>query len=323
MIRKLLVGMTALACATLAAGAQAQAWPTKPIRFVNPFPAGGGTDTFARPLAAILSGSLGQQVVIDNLGGAGGTVGAAVAAKAAPDGYTFMVGAIHHTIAPSVYKALSYDIERDFVPVALIATVPNVVVVQPKLGLNSFKELLNYAKANPGKLTFATPGSGTSQQLAAELVKLTQKVDMLHVPYKGMGPAMQDFLGGSIDTVFDGMGASAAQIRAGKAKPLGVMASKRSAQFPEVPTLAEQGYPGLEVTTWYMIWALKGTPQAVIDRMAKDVAKAADDPVIKNVWANASAEFPTMGAQELVKFVRSEIERWGRIAREANVRVDN
>jgi tripartite-type tricarboxylate transporter receptor subunit TctC len=323
MNKKLVMGLAALACATFAAGVHAQAWPTKPIRFINPFPAGGGTDTFARPLAAVLGKSLGQQVVIENLGGAGGTVGASVAAKAAPDGYTFMVGAIHHTIAPSVYKSLSYDIERDFIPIAVIATVPNVVVAQPKFGFNTFKDLVEYAKANPGKLSFATPGSGTSQQLAAELVKVTHKVDLLHVPYKGMGPAMQDFLGGTVDTIFDGMGASAAQIRAGKAKALGVMASKRSTQFPDIPTLAEQGYPGLEVTTWYGIWALKGTPQEAIDRMAKDVIKASEDPIIKSVWANASAEFPTMSAAELVKFVHTEIERWGKVAKAAGVKVDN
>ena len=313
------LGLTALASSI----AHAQAWPNKPIRFVNPFPAGGGTDTFARPMAAVLTKQLGQSVVIENLGGAGGTVGAAVAAKAAPDGYTFLVGAIHHTIAPSVYQKLTYDIEKDFVPITVLAKVPNVVISQPKQGFNSFKDLLTHAKANPGKLTFATPGAGTAQQLAAELVKVNQGLDLLHVPYKGMGPAMQDFLGGTVDLVFDGMGASAAQVRAGKAKALGLMAAKRSAQFPDIPTLAEQGYPGLEVTTWYGLWALKGTPQEVIDKMHVEIIKAANDDIVKNAWNNASAELPTMSRAEMTSFVRSEVERWGKVSKAAGIKVDN
>jgi tripartite-type tricarboxylate transporter receptor subunit TctC len=310
-------------CALATSVAQAQAWPNKPIRFVNPFPAGGGTDTFARPLAAVLTKQLGQSVVIENIGGAGGTVGAAIAAKAAPDGYTFLIGAIHHTIAPSVYPKLTYDIEKDFVPITVLAKVPNVVIAQPKLGFGSMKDLLTYAKANPGKLTFASSGSGTSQQLAAELVKVTQGVDMLHIPYKGMGPGMQDFLGGNVDLVFDHMGSSAAQIRGGKAKALGLMAAKRSTQYPEIPTLAEQGYPGLEVTTWFAIWAVKGTPPEVIDKMHAEIMKAANDDIVKTAWSNASAELPSMSRTEFAGFVRSEIDRWGKVSKAAGVKVDN
>jgi tripartite-type tricarboxylate transporter receptor subunit TctC len=319
LVTHLVVGSAML----VAGAAQAQAWPNKPIRFINPFPAGGGTDTFARPLAAVLGKQLGQSVVIENIGGAGGTVGAAIAAKAAPDGYTFLVGAIHHTIAPSVYQKLPYDIEKDFVPVTVLARVPNVVIVQPKFGFTTFKDLIAHSKANPGKLSFASSGSGTSQQLAGELVKLNLGLDMLHVPYKGMGPAMQDFLGGTIDVVFDGMGASAAQVRSGKAKAIGLMAAKRSAQFPDIPTLAEQGYPGLEVTTWYALWALKGTPQEVVDKMHAEVMKASNDEIVKTAWNNASAEFPGYSRVEFEKFVRGEIERWGKVAKAANVRVDN
>ncbi len=312
-----------VACAFSASAALAQAWPNKPIRFVNPFPAGGGTDTFARPLAAVLTKQLGQSVVIENIGGAGGTVGAAIAAKATPDGYTFLVGAIHHTIAPSVYPKLTYDIEKDFVPITVLAKVPNVVIAQPKLGFNSMKDLMGYAKSNPGKLTFASSGSGTSQQLAAELVKVNQSVDMLHIPYKGMGPAMQDFLGGNVDLVFDHMGSSAAQIRGGKAKALGLMAAKRSTQFPDIPTLAEQGYPGLEVTTWFGIWALKGTPPDVIEKMHAEIMKSANDEIVKTAWSNASAELPSMSRAEFGGFVKSEIERWGRVSKAAGVKVDN
>jgi tripartite-type tricarboxylate transporter receptor subunit TctC len=315
------LAIATLVCSPFLASAQSN-WPTKPIRFINPFPAGGGTDTFARPMAAVLGKQLGQQIIIDNQGGAGGTVGASNAARATPDGYTFLVGAIHHTIAPSVYSKLTYDIEKDFVPVTVLAMVPNVAIVQPKYGLNSFKDLVDYAKKNPGKLTFATPGAGTAQHLAAEMVKLNRGIDLLHIPYKGMGPAMQDFLGGTVDLIFDGMGASAQQIKAGKAKAVGLMAAKRSAQFPDIPTLAEQGFPGLEMTTWYALWALKGTPQDVIDRMHKEVMKAATDDVVKNAWSNASAEFPGMSQAEFGRFVRSEIERYSKVAKAANLKLD-
>jgi tripartite-type tricarboxylate transporter receptor subunit TctC len=315
------LAIATLVCSPFLASAQSN-WPTKPIRFINPFPAGGGTDTFARPMAAVLGKQLGQQIIIDSQCGAGGTVGASNAARATPDGYTFLVGAIHHTIAPSVYSKLTYDIEKDFVPVTVLAMVPNVAIVQPKYGLNSFKDLVDYAKKNPGKLTFATPGAGTAQHLAAEMVKLNRGIDLLHIPYKGMGPAMQDFLGGTVDLIFDGMGASAQQIKAGKAKAVGLMAAKRSAQFPDIPTLAEQGFPGLEMTTWYALWALKGTPQDVIDRMHKEVMKAATDDVVKNAWSNASAEFPGMSQAEFGRFVRSEIERYSKVAKAANLKLD-
>lgn len=313
----------ALCVGLLSAGSAFAQWPDKPIRIINPFPAGGGTDTFARPLAAVLTKQLGQQVIIENQGGAGGTLGAGNAARATPDGYTFLMGAIHHTIAPSVYQKLAYDIEKDFMPITVAAFVPNVVVVHPKHPFKNMKDLTEFAKANPGKLNFATPGAGASQHLAAELYKANQKVDLVHVPYKGMGPAMQDLLAGHVDLVFDGMGASAAQVKAGKIVPLGLMAAKRHPQFPDIPTLAEQGMPGMEVTTWYALWAIKGTPQPIVDRMYKEVIKAFEDPVCKTAWQNAAADFGGMPPAEFAKFIRSEIERWGKVAKAANVRVDN
>ena len=196
--------------------ALAQAWPTKPIRIINPFPAGGGTDTFARPLAAKLTQSLGQTVIIENQGGAGGTVGAANAARTNPDGYTFLMGAIHHTIAESLYPKLSYNIEKDFIPITMVAQVPQVMVVHPKHPFRTVKELVDYAKANPGKLNFGSPGAGTSHHLAMELFMRVTGTNFVHVPYRGAGPMMQDFLAGQIDLVFDGMGTSSTQIKAGK-----------------------------------------------------------------------------------------------------------
>ncbi len=309
----------------ISSASHAQAWPTKPVRLINPFPAGGGTDTFARPLAAQLSKQTGQQFIVENIGGAGGTVGAAQAARAAPDGYTFLIGAVHHTIAPSIYPKLSYDIEKDFVPVTLLAIMPFVVASQPnKLPqVKTLKDLIDYAKANPGKLNFGSPGSGTSQHLTGELFKLSNGIDMVHVPYKGMGPAMQDFLGGSLDVLIDGMSATAAQIRSGRARPLGLMSATRSPQYPDIPTFAEQGFANSEVSQWYALWALKGTPPEVVDKMYREVVKALAEPSIKANWANASADAGGMPPAEFAKFAHAEMLRWAKIAKASGAKLDN
>jgi tripartite-type tricarboxylate transporter receptor subunit TctC len=320
-----LVKISVAIMAALAASLSlAQAWPTKPVRLVNPFPAGGGTDTFARPLSAQLTKQTGQQFVVENIGGAGGTIGAGQAARAAPDGYTFLIGAVHHAIAPSMYPKLSYDIEKDFVPVTLLAVMPFVIVAQPdKLpNVKTVKDLIEHLKANPSKLAFGSSGAGTSQHLAGELFKTTQGVNLLHVPYKGMGPAMADFLGGQLDVLFDGMSASAAQIRAGKARPLGLMAAKRSIQYPDIPTMAEQGYPNLEVSQWFGVWALKGTPPDVVDKMYREIVKALEEPAIKANWAAASADAGGMPPAEYGKFVRAEIERWAKVAKASGAKLD-
>ena len=303
----------------------AQTWPAKPVRLINPFPAGGGTDTFARPLSAQLTKLTGQQFIVENIGGAGGTVGAAVAARAAPDGYTFLIGAVHHTIAPSIYPKLTYDIEKDFVPVTLLAIMPFVVVVQPsKLpDVKTVKDLIDHARANPGKLNFGSAGTGTSQHLTGELFKVNQGLSLIHVPYKGMGPAMQDFLGGSLDVLFDGMSASAAQIRSGKARPLGLMAAQRSPQYPDIPTLAEQGFANSEASQWYAIWALKGTPPEIIDKMYRETVKALEDPMVKANWAAAAADAGGMPPAEFGKFVRAEIERWAKVTKASGAKLDN
>jgi tripartite-type tricarboxylate transporter receptor subunit TctC len=319
-MRKLIVAVLGLG---VAAAAHAQQWPTKPVRFINPFPAGGGTDTFARPLSAVLTRNLGQTFIVENQGGAGGTLGAANAAKATPDGYTFFIGAVHHTIAPGVYAKLSYDIEKDFIPVTLLAIVPNVLVLNQTTNFKTVKELEAYAKANPGKLNYGSPGSGTSQHLAAELFKLNTRTFIVHIPYRGLGPAMQDFLAGTFEVMFDGMGASAAQIRAGRIRGIGLMAPQRNPQFPDIPTMAEQGYPGMDVSTWYGMWGINGTPQPIIDRMYQETVKAFQDPAIRNAWQIAAAEFGGQKPEEFGKFIRSEIERWGRVSKAAGVKVDN
>jgi len=299
-----------------------QAWPTKPVRLVSPFPAGGGTDAFARPLAAQLSQQLGQQFIIDNRGGAGGTIGADNVAKSPPDGYNFLVGAVHHTIAVSVYSKLPYDLEKDLVPVTMVAMVPNVIVLHPKVPIGSVKELIDYAKANPNKLNFASAGNGTSHQLAAELFKVKTGTTMNHVPYKGAGPAMQDLLAGQVDLMFDGMGSSAPQIRGQRLKPLAVTTATRSPAFPDVPTVQEAGVPGYEVTTWYALWAPAGTPQDVINKLQQEVAKAMASPQLKDVWAQQGASPGGNTPAEFGAFVKAEIAKWAEVVKASGARID-
>ncbi|MBK6395982.1 MAG: tripartite tricarboxylate transporter substrate binding protein [Betaproteobacteria bacterium] len=299
-----------------------QAWPTKPVRLVSPFPAGGGTDAFARPLAAQLSQQMGQQFIIDNRGGAGGTIGADNVAKSPPDGYNFLVGAVHHTIAVSVYSKLPYDLERDLVPVTMVAMVPNVIVLHPKVPIGSVKELIDYAKANPNKLNFASAGNGTSHQLAAELFKVKTGTRMNHVPYKGAGPAMQDLLAGQVDLMFDGMGSSAPQIRGQRLKPLAVTTATRSPAFPDVPTVQEAGVPGYEVTTWYALWAPAGTPQDVINKLQQEVAKAMTSQQLKDVWAQQGASPGGNTPAEFGAFVKAEIAKWADVVKASGARID-
>ena len=321
-MKQLIACACALVLALASAPTHAQAWPTKPVKLVVPFPAGGGTDAFARPLAAALSQQLGQQFYIDNRGGAGGTIGADIVAKSPPDGYTFLVGAVHHTIAVSVYKSLPYQLEKDLAPVTLIAIVPNVVVLHPKVPINSIKELIAYAKANPDKLNYGSAGNGTSHHLAPELFKISTETKINHVPYKGAGPAMQDLIAGQVDLMFDGMGSSAPQIRAGRLKALAVTTPTRSSAFPDLPTLQELGVPNYEVTTWYGLWAPAGTPADIINKLKDEVAKAMQRPEIKEAWAAQGSGMGGNTPQEFAKFVNAEVVKWGKVAKAANITID-
>src|SRR5574343_487517 len=265
--------------------AQAQAWPTKPVTIVVPFPAGGGTDAFARPLTAQLTKQLGMQVIIDNKGGAGGNVGATVAARAQPDGYTFFMGAVHHAIAPAMYPKLDYNLVNDFVPVSMIANVPQVIVVNPqKVPAKDLKEFVAYVKANPGKLNYGSAGNGTSHHLAGELFKLQTKTFITHIPYRGAGPALQDLIAGQVDMMFDGLGSSANHIKAGRIKALAVAGTQRAPGFPDIPTSAEGGVPTYQVATWYGLWAPKGTPREVVEQMQAELKKALATEELRNTW---------------------------------------
>lgn len=313
----------ALTAPTAMAQGNAAAWPDKPVTIIVPFPAGGGTDAFARPLSAVLTKQLGKQVIIDNRSGAGGTVGAGIAARAPADGYTYFMGGAHHAIAPSVYPKLDYDIEKDFVPVTIVAQPPQVVVVHPgRVPVNTLKELIERAKKDPGKMNYASAGNGTSHHLAGELFKIMTGTDIVHIPYRGAGPAMQDLIAGQVDMEFDGLGSSAGQIKAGRIKALAVAASKRSAAFPDVPTAAEAGVPGYEVSTWYALWAPKGTPTAIVDRMYQEVRKALDSQELKDIWLNNGSDVPNMTPAQFGTFVTAEIKRWGEVAKKSGAKID-
>ena len=317
------VGMMLALTAGVASTAHGQAWPQKPIVFIVPFAAGGGTDAFARPLAAQLDTQLGTRILIENRAGAGGTAGAAAAAKAPPDGYTFFVGATHHAIAPSIYPKLTYDLEKDFAPVGMIARPPHVVVVHPgKVAAKSVAELTAQAHANPDKMNYASAGNGTAHHLAGELFKLMTKTQIRHVPYRGAGPAMQDLVAGHVDMAFDGLGTSAVQIKDGQIRALAVAAPNRVPVFPDLPTAAEAGLPGYEVSTWYALWAPKGTPPDIVERMAKELQTALQVPAIKDAWERNGSDVPAMLGAEFGSFVSSEIARWEKVVKEAGIKLE-
>ncbi len=320
MTRRCLLAAAALLAAT---GAQAQSWPSKPVTWVVPFPAGGGTDAFARPLTAVLSKQTGKQFIIDNKGGAGGTVGAGIASKAAPDGYTFFMGAVHHAIAPAMYPKLEYRLEEDFVPVALISSVPQVIVVNPaKVPATDLKGLLEFIRKNPGKLNYGSAGNGTSHHLAGELFKLQTKTFITHIPYRGAGPALQDLIAGQVDMMFDGLGSSATHIKSGRIKALAVAANKRAPGFPDVPTSVEGGVPTYQVATWYGLWAPKGTPKDVITAMQGELRKAFADEAIKSAWNGLGTEVPSMYGDAFGSFVSSEVKRWAEVVKSSGAKLD-
>ena len=305
-------------------GSQAQSgWPVKPVNMIVPFPAGGGTDAFARPMSAQFSRLTGKTLVIDNRGGAGGTLGASLAARAQPDGYTLFMGAVHHTIAPSMYPKLDYDLEKDLVPLILVASVPQVVVVNPKnITAPDFKSFLELLRKNPGKYNYGSAGTGTSHHLAGELFKQQSKTFITHIPYTGAGPALRDLVGGQVDMMFDGLGSSATHIKAGRVKALMVSGNKRSPAFPDVPSALEMGMPDYNVTTWYGVWAPKGTPQEVQSRAIEELRKACSTDEAKAVWAAQGAEFANVSGPQFASFVSAEVKKWAQVVKVSGAKLD-
>ena len=323
LVRIFLMALGLAAALAPVAQAQSPSWPNRPIRLIVPFPPGGGTDAFARPLSKVLSQNLGQQVVIDNRGGAGGTLGAELTAKSAPDGYTFIVGAVHHTIAVSMYPKLGYDLVRDLTPVTVISYVPNVVVINPqRVPVKTFAEFQAYVRANPGKLNYGSAGNGTTHHLTVELWKTLTRSYAAHIPYRGAGPALQDLLAGQVDFMFDGLGSAIAHIKAGKLVPLAVSSSQRSFALPDIPTLNEAGVNGYEARTWYALWAPAGTPREIVSRMQQETAKALAGSELKGIWQTLGAEPGGQPPEEMARFVDSEIKKWAKVVKDSGAKLD-
>jgi len=302
--------------------AHAQDWPTKPVRFVVPYPPGGGTDVIARIMQNRMSEGLGQPIVIENRGGAGGAVGTEAAAKAAPDGYTFLFTLSSHTINPLLYK-LNYDVERDFVSVSLIVSVPQLIAANPNAPVKSMQDLVAQAKAKPGHLAFASVGNGTPSHIAGELLKLKTGIDIVHVPYKGGGPAVADTIGGQVPLLFVTAPAAMSHVRAGKLRPLAVTTLKRSPGAPEVPTVAEAlNIPDYEVDSWYAMFAPARTPPAIVARMQKEVARVVQLPDIRQRLIEQGGD-PVGGASEdLDRVVKGELRKWAEVIRDAKIKLD-
>lgn len=294
-------------------------WPTRPVTWVVPFAPGGSTDVVARTLGQEMSKSLGQTVIIENRPGAAGAVGAAYVARAKPDGYTLFGGTIStHAINASLYKNLSYDPVKDFAPVSLIAYVPNVLMVDAKLPIHSVQELIAYAKKSPTRLTFASSGSGTSTHLAGELFADTIQTPMTHVPYKGSPQALQDVVAGLVPFLFDQLTAGEAMIKAGRLRALAVTSPKRSALAPNVPTMAEAGLPGFEMVSWQALYAPKGTPPDIVQRLNAEMVKALQNPDVRQkMTQQLGMEVVGSSPSELAAFMDKEIPRWAELVQKS------
>jgi tripartite-type tricarboxylate transporter receptor subunit TctC len=320
--RHLLWAVLAVAGTLSTAPLWAQEWPTKPVRVIVPFPPGGGTDTVARPLTAKLSQLAGQSFVIDNRGGAGGTIGAGQAAKAAADGYTVLLAPVHLAVAVTAYKSLPYDLEKDLLPVTTVAVFPDVLVAATRVPAKTLPELIAYAKANPGKVNCGSAGNGTTRHLSCEMFNSFAGIKAEHVPYKGTGPATTALLGGEIDYIFEALGSASQHIRSGKLRAIAVTSSKRSPSFPEIPTASESGLPGFDVTSWYGLWLPAGAPPAVVQRLHGLVQKAFEDPEVRDLWFKLGAEPGGIAPAAFGAFIRTEVQKWGKVVRDAGVTIE-
>lgn len=312
---------TALLIASLFAATtfvHAQNYPSRPLRMIVPTAPGGGTDFTGRLVAAKLSESLGQQVVVENRGGGGGSVGADNAAKSTPDGYTLLLGSIAtHAVNPALYKKLPYDHLKDFSPVSLIGTVPNAMVVHPSVPVKSMQEFITYAKANPGKINYGSSGVGSPPHLSMELLRSMTGINLVHVPYKGAGPALADLLGGQVQAMCTSLAGLINFIKSGRVRALGVTTAKRNPQLPEVPTIVESGVPGYEVTIWYAVFAPVATPKAIVQKLNAEMVKALNAPEMKERMALQGMDPAPSTPAELAAFVKAETVKWAKAAKDS------
>jgi tripartite-type tricarboxylate transporter receptor subunit TctC len=321
-LRLLLPALVALAAAGPGISV-AQSYPTKPIRLVVPFPAGGSLDVVARAIGQKLTEAWGQPVVIDNRPGAGGNIGADLVAKSAPDGYTILEGALStHAVNVSLYAKMPYDPIKDFAPITLVAVTPNVLVLNASFPVNTVPELLAYARAHPGKLSFGSGSNGSAGHLAGELFKVEAGVDMVHIPYKGGAPALQALLAGDTQLMFDNLANSEAQIKAGKLKALAVTTAKRSSLAPQLPTLSETGLPGFDIYTWWGFMAPAGTPKEIVAKWNAEVTRILSSPEMKAFFAQQGAEPAADSPEQFAALIKSEIAKYAKIVKQSGAKVD-
>ena len=310
-------------CLAAASSVPAQDYPAKPVRIIVPTAAGGLTDLLPRTLGQKLQATTKQAWIVENRAGAGGAIGAEAAAKSPADGYTLMMG-FHGTqsILPALGVKLGYDPARDFAPIILVATVPNVLVVNPAVPAKSVQELIALAKAKPGTVSFASQGNGSSGHMAGELFKLTAGIDIIHIPYRGAAPAMQDLMGGQVSMMFDILPFAIANVRAGKLRALAIATTERVAAAPELPTLAEAGLSGVEGGAWFALFAPAGTPRPIVDWINREANKVFSDPEVREKFVSQGASFPLGTPEALGAFAAAETQRWTRVVRTAGIRPD-
>ena len=320
--RRQFLGSAGALLAGAALPAFGQAYPGKPVRFIVPFPPGGPVDTTARGFTHKLSEYWGQQALVDNRAGAGGIVGAEIAAKSPADGYTVFVCSIHHSVLPGLKPGLPYDIEKDFVPVTFAAMFPIILVAHPSVPAKTIPELIAYAKKNPGKLAFGSAGTGGGTHLAGELFKAQAGVDLLHVPYKGSAPAMTDLLGGQVQLMFSDAPTALPHIKSGRVRALGVASPKRSSLAPDVPTIAESGVKGYEAYSWAGVVVPAGTPAPIVAKLNADITKALSQPDVKKRLFEEGAEAMPTTPEQFGKMLKAEIAKWTKVVKDANIKAD-
>lgn len=321
--RQALARFAVLAAAPYAGRSLAQSFPARSVRFVVPYPPGGPLDTVARLLAQRVSALWGQPVVVENIAGAGGNIGAAAVAKATPDGHTILMGAVAtHAINPSLYAAMPYDAAKDFIAVTQVASTPNVLVVNPQVPAKSVSELVAHARAKPGGLNYGSGSTGSAGHLAGELFNSLAGVRMVHVPYKGAPAAMQDLIAGRVDLMFDNLASSLTQVKAGRIRALAVTTAKRTPLAPDLPTLAESGLPGFDISTWFGIFAPAGTPRAAIDRIYSDFARSLAEAEVREKLVAMGADPVSSTPEAFAAFVTAEAAKYARLVKASGAKAD-
>src|SRR5688572_21934308 len=314
-----------IAVATLLATAipaWAQQYPVRPVRLIVPFPPGGGTDTMARVIGPKLSEALGQQIIPENRGGAGANIGAELAAKSAPDGYTLMLATITNAIGATLYTKLNYDLVRDFAPITQLATTPHILVVHPSVPVKTVKQYIAFAKSRPDQLTYSSSGAGSAAHLAGELFNSLTGVKTVHIPYKGGGPSMIALVGGEVSVCFATMPSAIGYVKADRLRGIAVTTDRRSPAMPDMPTIAETGVAGYEAGSWYGLSAPAGTPKDAVNRLHAETMKVLKLPDVRDRLANAGFEIVTSNPEQFAAFTKSEIQKWGKLVRAANLKVD-